>query len=83
MGCHSLLQGIFPIQGLIGSPALQADSSLSEPPGNLPNPGTEPGSPALQADSSLSEPPGKPLLTSPGVFASITAFANFHRLDGL
>ena len=29
-------------------------------PGNLPNPGIEPGSPALQADSSLPEPPGKP-----------------------
>ena len=29
-------------------------------PGDLPNPGTEPGSPALQADSSPSEPPGKP-----------------------
>ena len=29
-------------------------------PGDLPNPGTEPGSPALQVDSLLSEPPGKP-----------------------
>ena len=28
-------------------------------PGDLPNPGIEPGSPALQADSLLSEPPGK------------------------
>ena len=28
-------------------------------PGDLPNPGTEPGSPALQADSLVSEPPGK------------------------
>ena len=28
-------------------------------PGDLPNPGVEPGSPALQADSLLSEPPGK------------------------
>ena len=27
------------------------------PPGDLPNPATEPGSPALQADSLLSEPP--------------------------
>ena len=27
-------------------------------PGNLHNPGIEPGSPALQADSLLSEPPG-------------------------
>ena len=29
-------------------------------PGNLPDPGTEPGSPALQADALLSEPQGKP-----------------------
>ena len=29
------------------------------PPGDLPNPGIEPGSPGLQADSLLSEPPGK------------------------
>ena len=30
------------------------------PPGDLPNPGIEPGSPALQADSLLSESPRKP-----------------------
>ena len=29
-------------------------------PGDLPNPGVEPGSPALQADSLLTELPGKP-----------------------
>ncbi len=29
-------------------------------PGDLPNPGIEPGSPALQADALPSEPPGKP-----------------------
>ena len=29
-------------------------------PGNLPNPGIEPGYPALQADALLSEPRGKP-----------------------
>ena len=28
-------------------------------PGDLPNPGVEPGSPALQADALTSEPPGK------------------------
>ena len=28
-------------------------------PGDLPDPGIEPGSSALQADSLLSEPPGK------------------------
>ena len=31
-------------------------------PGDLPDPGIEPGSPALQADALLSEPPGKPSL---------------------
>ena len=31
-------------------------------PGDLPNPGIEPGSPALQADTLTSEPPGKPRL---------------------
>ena len=29
-------------------------------PGDLPEPGIEPGSPALQADTLPSEPPGKP-----------------------
>ena len=29
------------------------------PPGDLPDPGIEPGSPALQVDSLPSEPPGK------------------------
>jgi len=33
-------------------------------PGDLPNPGIEPGSPALPAESLLSEPPGKPILQS-------------------
>ena len=32
------------------------------PPGDLPDPGTEPGSVALQADSLPSEPPGKPYI---------------------
>ena len=31
-------------------------------PGDLPDPGIEPGSPALRADALLSEPPGKPIL---------------------
>ena len=30
-------------------------------PGDLPDPGMEPGSPALQADSLPSEPPGEPM----------------------
>ena len=29
-------------------------------PGDLPNPGIEPGSPSLQTDTFQSEPPGKP-----------------------
>ena len=33
-------------------------------PGDLPDPGIEPGSPALQADALPSEPPGKPQITS-------------------
>ena len=32
-------------------------------PGDLPDPGIEPGSPALQADSLLSEPPGRPIIS--------------------
>ena len=32
------------------------------PPGNLPDPGIEPGSPTLQADSLLSEPSGKSMI---------------------
>ena len=31
------------------------------PPGDLPDPGVEPGSPTMQADALPSEPPGKPL----------------------
>ena len=30
-------------------------------PGDIPDPGIEPGSPTLQADALPSEPPGKPL----------------------
>ena len=30
-------------------------------PGDLPNPGIEPGSPVFQADALTSEPPGKPV----------------------
>ena len=37
MGCHFLLQGIFQTQGSNpGSPALQADSLMTEPPGKSP-----------------------------------------------
>ena len=33
VGCYVILQGIFPTQGLIGSPTLQVDSLPFEPPG--------------------------------------------------
>ena len=40
-------------------------NGLSFPsPGDLPDPGIEPGSPALQVDTLPSEPPGKGRLTS-------------------
>ena len=42
-------------------------------PGDLPNPGIEPGSPALEADALTSEPPGKPI--KPG-----NAWANKEEL---
>ena len=44
----------------IGFPRQEYWHGLPFPsPGDLPNPGIEPGSPALQADSLLSEPAGK------------------------
>ena len=82
VGCHALLQGIFPTQGSNpGLPALQADFLPSEPAGkpkdtgegslsllqwNLPDPGIEPGFPALQVDSLPFEPPGKLMNTGVG-----------------
>ena len=60
VGCHALLQGIFPTQKEPRSPTLQADSLLPEPPepkilervacpssGDLPDPGIKLGSPTL------------------------------------
>ena len=106
VGCHTLLQGIFPTQGLnlsllhllhwqgdslppappgwsevkslsrvrpfatpwtvayqappsVGFSRQECWSGLPFPsPGDLPDPGIEPGSPALQADALLSEAPG-------------------------
>ena len=40
-------------------------------PGDLPNPGIEPGSPALQADALPSEPPGKLLWHNPISWVSL------------
>ena len=51
-------------------------SGLSSPsPGDLPDPGIEPGSPALEADSLLSEIPGKPSLCS---YSSLVTFFAFR-----
>ena len=74
VGSISLLQGIFPTQGSNpglphcrqilyqlshkGSTRIHSGPILS--PGDLPNPGIEPGSPALQADSLPTELSGKP-----------------------
>ena len=45
----------------IGFPRQKYWSGLPFPsPGDLPNPGIEPGSPTLQANTLISEPPGKP-----------------------
>ena len=44
-----------------GSPGKNWGGLPFPSPGDLPNPGIEPGSPAFQADSLLSEPPGKPI----------------------
>ena len=46
------------------------------PPGDLPNPGMEPGSPALQAESLPSEPPGKPI---PSQFQNVSALRPTER----
>ena len=44
----------------MGFPRQEYWNGLAFPsPGDLPNPGIEPGSPTLQADDLLSEPPGK------------------------
>ena len=55
----SSVHGDFPGKNTgVGSPSL--------PPGDLPNPETEPRSPALQVESSPSELPGKPKNTRVG-----------------
>ena len=49
-------------------------------PGDLPNPGIEPGSPALQADSLRSEPPGKPQGQNPQVKPELAYAISESRL---
>ena len=76
VGSCSLLQGTFPTQGSSpgipncrqilyhlshqGSPRILEWVAPILSPGDLPNPGIEPGSPALQVDSLPAELPGKP-----------------------
>ena len=43
-------------------------------PGDLPDPGIEPGSPALEADALPSEPPGKPFIR--GTDSLILGYSN-------
>ena len=45
-------------------------------PGDLPDPGIEPGSPALQADSLPSEPPGKPIKSSEKVLPTTSSMSD-------
>ena len=47
----------------------------SPSPGDLPDPGIEPGSAALEADALTSEPPGKPLISY------ITFYEFFSKLN--
>ena len=77
VGCHALLQGIFPTQGSNpglphcrwivyhlshqGSPRYWSRSQGIPSPGDLPNPGIKLGSPTLQADSLQTEMPGEPI----------------------
>ena len=74
VGCHALLQEIFPTQGLNlgllhykqilyhlshqGSPCILEWVAIPSP-GDLPDPGIKPGSPALQEDSLPAGYPGK------------------------
>ena len=50
----------FTVHGILQARILKLIAFPS--PGDLPDPGMEPGPPALQADSLPSEPPGKPLV---------------------
>ena len=49
----------FSVHGILLATILEWVLFSFPPPGDLPDPGIEPGSPTSQADSLLSEPPGK------------------------
>ena len=50
------------------------DSLVFPSPGDLPDPGIEPGSPTLQADALPSEPPGKASEAEVDVFLEFSCF---------
>ena len=50
-------------------------------PGDLPNPGIEPGSPALQADALTSEPPGKTLRDTQKLIAAWQKMEEKHMVN--
>ena len=50
-------------------------------PGDLPEPGIEPGSPALQADALTSEPPGKTLRDTQKLIAAWQKMEEKHMVN--
>ena len=57
----TLWTGAYQAPPSMGFSRQESWSGLPVPsPGDLPDPGSEPGSPALEADALTSEPPGKP-----------------------
>ena len=53
------------------------------PPGDLPDPGIEPGSPALEADALTSEPPGKDSIPVGLKVADADSYLNFSSVQWL
>ena len=52
-------------------------------PGDLPDPGIEPGSPAFQANALTSEPPGKPLKKKKAYRTALVAKKGLYIWDSL
>ena len=50
-------------------------------PGDLPDPGIEPGSPAFQADALTSELPGKPKIICGHGYTTFQRFTGFYRIS--
>ena len=95
LGCHALLQGIFPIQGSNpglphgrqilyhlsqqGSPRILQWVAYPLSRGNF-DPGIEPGSPALEADSLPAELPRKPPFIHSSVYICQIPSPNSHSI---